>query len=390
MKMRVQLKTLQPNPHRDFTVDPISDAAVAALKQSIKQDGFWGGAVVTKIDGEMFIACGHTRTRAAIESGIKEADLYVVPDMSDEQLIRIYARENSTQRGNNSSAIAGTVASALKYLARQAFGNSPENSGLFDGNSIRQGIGTSQILDFLGENVLKRSDIEQQLANLKSSGDYARILEEVQEEIEEEVGETLAELEEKVETAKRADVKAKAEEQIASVIKKQEKLAEIIEKNSERTFDLEGVSKHLNVTSHLTTFRELCEKHSKLLPVRSQAGLAKALVASAAKNSRNGEVTSRYISEAFIDQLTGAKRVQGQIDKEESDRLSRQSWNNRADSYQTHAAAGARMFNNNIFSLAELHKTKPKGVTLHLNTDLRNAVADVKETLARLAKIGIK
>ena len=387
--MRVQLKTLQPNPHRDFTVDPISDAAVAALKQSIKQDGFWGGAVVTKIDGEMFIACGHTRTRAAIESGIKEADLYVVPDMSDEQLIRIYARENSTQRGNNSSAIAGTVASALKYLARQAFGSGSENSEPRS-RGISQGIGAPQILEFLGENVLKRSDIEQQLANLKSSGDYARILEEVQEELEEEVGETLAELEEKVETAKRADVKAKVEEQIASVIKKQEKLAEIIEKNSERTFDLEGVSKHLNVTSHLTTFRELCEKHSKLLPVRSQAGLAKALVASAAKNSRNGEVTSRYISEAFIDQLTGAKRVQGQIDKEESDRLSRQSWNNRADSYQTHAAAGARMFNNNIFSLAELHKTKPKGVTLHLNTDLRNAVADVKETLARLAKIGIK
>lgn len=387
--MRVQLKSLQPNPHRDFTVDPISDAAVEALKQSIKQDGFWGGAVVAKIGGEYFIACGHTRTRAAIESGIKEADLYVVPDMSDEQLIRIYARENSTQRGNNSSAIAGTVASALKFLAKAAYGSDPENSGSTNPERWSRGIGTSQILDFLGENVLKRSDIEQQLANLKSSGDYARILEEVREEIGDEVEEAVAELEEKLEAAKRSDTKAKVGAQIESIQKRQEKLDEIIEKNSERTFDLEGVSKHLHVTNHITTFRELCEKNLNLLPVKSQASFAKAIVASAAKNSRNGEVTSRFIHEIFIDQLMNAKRVQHQVTKEEADRLSRESWNNRADSYQSHAASGARSFVNNVFQLSQLHKTKPKGVTLHLNTDLRNAVADVKETLALLKKIGI-
>lgn len=92
--------------------------------------------------------------------------------MSDEQMIRIYARENSTQRGNNSSAIAGTVASALKYLAKQSFGLGPENSGPRK-QEWSQGIGTSQILDFLGEGVLKRSDIEQQLANLRASGAVA-------------------------------------------------------------------------------------------------------------------------------------------------------------------------------------------------------------------------
>jgi hypothetical protein len=33
-------------------------------------------------------------------------------------MIRVYARENATQRGNSSTAVAGTVASAVRFLAK--------------------------------------------------------------------------------------------------------------------------------------------------------------------------------------------------------------------------------------------------------------------------------
>ena len=36
-------------------------------------------------------------------------------------MIRVYARENATQRGHTSTALAGTVASALKFCIRALF-----------------------------------------------------------------------------------------------------------------------------------------------------------------------------------------------------------------------------------------------------------------------------
>ena len=116
--MRVELQSLQPNPMRDFTVDPIDQERVAELKQSIQEDGFWGGVVCrrTKNNGVQ-IAAGHHRIEAAKMAGIEIADVFI-GEMDDAAMIRVYARENATQRGNLGTALAGSVAAAVRFLAR--------------------------------------------------------------------------------------------------------------------------------------------------------------------------------------------------------------------------------------------------------------------------------
>lgn len=46
---------------------------------------------------------------------------YCIKDPTDEQILRIYARENNTQRGEDNSAQAGPVASALRVLTRNLY-----------------------------------------------------------------------------------------------------------------------------------------------------------------------------------------------------------------------------------------------------------------------------
>jgi hypothetical protein len=43
MSMKVELALLKPNPLRDFSIDPIDQEVVEAIKESIRQDGFWSG-----------------------------------------------------------------------------------------------------------------------------------------------------------------------------------------------------------------------------------------------------------------------------------------------------------------------------------------------------------
>jgi hypothetical protein len=55
---------------------------------------------------------------AALEAGITEVGLFVAEGMDDAAMIRVYARENATQRGQSSTALTGTVAAAMKYVAK--------------------------------------------------------------------------------------------------------------------------------------------------------------------------------------------------------------------------------------------------------------------------------
>lgn len=65
---------------------------------------------------------GHHRVVAALDAGVKDADLFVRTDIRDEEMIRLYATENATQRGSSSTALAGTVASAIKFKAKETLG----------------------------------------------------------------------------------------------------------------------------------------------------------------------------------------------------------------------------------------------------------------------------
>src|SRR6185436_18804645 len=115
--MKVRLRELKDNPFRDMQVDPIQDDIVDRLEASIRENGFWHGVVCRRSNGSIQIACGHHRVRAAIKAGETEADVFV-KDYDDASMIRIYASENATQRGNSVTALAGCVASSVHFIAK--------------------------------------------------------------------------------------------------------------------------------------------------------------------------------------------------------------------------------------------------------------------------------
>jgi len=210
--MQVTLSTLQPNPLRDFSIDPIDPKNVALLKDSIAEHGFWGGVACRQLpDGTLEIAAGHHRIQAAIEAGMTTADLYVRREVPDDEMLRLYATENATQRGNTTTALAGTVASAVRFLAKailtgvsHKFVRNQHAQEIIEGRlTSESGIGEGLITDFLhdvpGVNV---SAVRQQLANLKASGAYARIMANVEAELAEEAA--LAQAEADAATAEQA------------------------------------------------------------------------------------------------------------------------------------------------------------------------------------------
>jgi hypothetical protein len=198
--MRVDLRQLQPNPMRDMRVDPIDPDVVERLKASIEEDGFWGGVVCRNINGSIQIGAGHHRVAAALAAGITVADVFMADHLDDADMLRVYARENATQRGNTGTAMAGSVAGALRLIAKAIFtGNisrilemSERGEQTIVGKASTgngEGIGEPLLTRFFHQQHIPgmgRYTVEQQLANLKASGLYAKIMTEVEEEIERE------------------------------------------------------------------------------------------------------------------------------------------------------------------------------------------------------------
>lgn len=268
--MIVKLSELKPNPFRDLRVDPIDPEVVAALKESIEHYGFWGGVVCRSIEDEIQIAAGHHRIIAALEAGIEEVEIAVRDDLSDLEMIQIYATENATQRGNTSTAQAGSVASALKFVARAIL---TENYGLIlsatfvaDKEAVEnKGYSIRKLRDHLlsdngiGEHVLWDSGIlsnvkgisqrviRDQLTILKSSGIYARIIAEVQAEVEQEHQEVMAALEAaRLETERLAEEARQAEERRKAMEaerqqKERERQARLAELREQRRIEEERV-----------------------------------------------------------------------------------------------------------------------------------------------------
>jgi hypothetical protein len=202
--MLVELETLKDNPMRDFIIDPMDSTLVETLKHSIEEHGFWGGVVCRQVeDGTIEIAAGHHRIAAAMQAGITQADLFVRTDPVDNgEMVLLYATENSTQRGNTSTALAGTVASAVSYLTKGIITGTVATEkffSCFDPEQTRRqleadrGIGREVIVEFLKKVPgINNGTVQQQLANLKASGDYARLIAAVEDEIAAEEAEALA------------------------------------------------------------------------------------------------------------------------------------------------------------------------------------------------------
>jgi hypothetical protein len=458
--MRVELKALKPNPFRNFKVDPIDEQVVAALKESIKDNpaGFWGGIVARKKNGVIEIAFGHHRIKAAIAAGIREDDVKVSPDISDAEMIRMYANENATQRGNSGTAIAGSVASACKFLLKGVFtgdvGGFPPRSKkaleTLQGQAVTErGLGWDLILDFLAEIPgVNQNTVKQQLANLKASGDYDEIVEEVKAEIEEENKEKLRQLAEaekarkraeeeerlaeirrqeaterrkeaarleriaKEETdRKRAETEARRAEEAQKRAEEEAKLAEKRRKQAEEqmkefdalrktkdamdkaagierevTFDFEGVAQHLKVSSHIDVFRNLVtgEGISPYLPVNRQGALAKRLVDTARKDGV--ELSGRYIRENVTAMVLNVRGTERKFAAEDRDALKKQDWSAKTRLYQEEFARHARGMLAAAIDLSDHARKRPQGVTLHVTAEFREACRKAEQAINLLRK----
>jgi ParB-like chromosome segregation protein Spo0J len=424
--MQVTLEKLKPNPTRDFHVDPMIETSIDNLEQSIKQDGFWGGVVCRmNASGEVEIAAGHHRVAGAIRAGVKTADLFVSKDMDEVGLIRIYARENATQRGNSGTAQVGTVASALRYLAKQLMLDvTREIPRDIDIDKARQhltsgrGLGEPIITGFL-ENIpgVNENTVREQLALLKSSGDYARIIGEVVTEIERENAVIIKEME-KAERKKaqaeydaaeaekrqlaaateserwaaeqeRADAARRHGEATAEA-KQYDGMRDTVEtangardkaNETEVTFDLKGVSEILDHVGLLSTFRKLVTSKGiqPYLAVNAQAKLAAAIVKLA--KDRDAELTSRFIKENLGNLVNNAKVTGRELKRSEKAKLTASNWNAQAREYQHQFSRQATAMLSAAKKLEKHNKKRPSGVSLHASAELLKAVSCAMEAL---------
>lgn len=403
--MLLNLSDLKPNPHRDFHVDPLDESIIEQLKNSINDDGFWGGVVCRQVKngvGTYYeIAAGHHRIEAAKQAGIAKAEVFV-GKFDDSSMIRVYARENATQRNNAGTAVAGSVASAIKYLAKEIMSGTCREITTRSRETVNgqlasgRGIGEPLVSDFLkGVPGLNQNIVKQQLANLKASGDYARIMSEVQHEIEEEARlaqEALA-LQEKENAKRRA-----AQEEADRLRQANELAKQAADKAAETkiTFDFEGVAKHFKNSNQIDHFRALVTSDSILpyLPVKKQAALAKHLVDNLAEVNRDLakagkpalELSARYIKENVHSMVLNVQVKDRELSKKEQEELLAKDWSARAHSYQEEFSRHCRGMLKAAMMLSDHAKERPGGVTLHATGEFKSAVEKAERAVALLRK----
>lgn len=394
--MIVELRALKPNPLRDFRVDPIDPENVAQLKASIEEDGFWGGVVCRARNGHIEIAAGHHRVEAAIQAGIEKADLFVSPDLSDRAMLRIYARENATQRGNMGTAQAGSVAAALRIAARavlmddlsQICERSQRALEVLQGQiATDRGLGEPLLTDLLeGVPNLKSREVSKSLAGIKESGAYARIIREVGEGIVLEAEAAAAEARrlEAEQAAAEAQEAAKAAAAEAAEARKRADAAAAAAAKKERTFDLEGVQKILKNPEQLDIFRKRVQGEGlkPYLSVDQQAAAAQALVDLA--KERNQEFTATFIAEHLGFVVSELKREKQRLSAEEKERLLRLDWEKKADDLQEGFLRAIRSLASYGDRLHEHLDARPKGGHFVLKAPFRSTLADARRVINAL------
>jgi hypothetical protein len=421
--MRVDLRQAQDNSCRDFTIDPIDDAIVDALFKSIEEHGFWLGIVLCMRNGVIYIVAGHHRVRAALKAGYTIVDL-PVGKYDDATMIRIYARENATQRGGTGTALAGSVASALRYLTKRLLtggdlslkldnaddDDRDDNLGQIQprlssraievalGNlKSGDGIGWRWVHAFLSDVPgINESSIKQQTANFKASGDYKRIIGEIESEIAREAEEAEAEREAAAERARLAqeeEERLEAEEAERQAAKKAQELEEASETaqeaatnagKHERVFDLAGVQRHLTVPYHVECFRKAVIKLTDIsVPVDKQAELAAMLVTYARDN--NWEFTGNFIKDYIS---VKAQEVMGRIRVESLEEKRRRLERDILLQIKTHQEEFVRHMSHILrvgVDIRDWLRKHPK-IDFPVQLEFRDVVTDARDIINELAE----
>lgn len=386
--MKIELKTLKTNPVRDLAVDPIDKERVKALRKSIKDNGFWGGVVIGKLPngGGYVTLAGHSRIEAAMQEGISHADLHITNGLTPLKMLTIYGVENATQRGTDNTAIVGTVAGAIRIIARGLLsGDSQFCESEVGAEKARnhltsaKGLGEPIVTKFLssvpgmGEAIVK-----QQIANLKASGDYARIISEVEKDI---IAERVL-AEEAVVKARSAKERAAAEAEIEAALKAEQSAAKAstTAKETPKTFDLGGVQRHLKTPSHVECFRKLVTGPllKSILPIEQQAPLAKAIVASA-KDS-GFELTNKFIHDEAINAVVEFKQF---VKAEDRKALKSAGVIEKAKRLQHHFARNIKGALGDAIDLVQLERDN-KDIDIPRLEEFLTALGDVGKIAKRL------
>ena len=208
MAITVKLQQIVANPYRDMAKYPISRTKVEALKESMKQTGFWeniigrpAGNTVSGVKPEALVShlqglrkafdddgtplfnielgYGHHRWVALQELGIEELEI-PVKSISEENMLKIMANENKGDWGANMSVILETVRQTRQYLLDQVKDFATYDEYAAAGGEFfskeqfvqipEQGIGFRQIRKFLGE-TWAEADIRHAVAVLKDIDD---------------------------------------------------------------------------------------------------------------------------------------------------------------------------------------------------------------------------
>lgn len=119
MLKTVRVKDLMPNPFRRLDEYPILREKVDALKDSIASTGFWGTIVGRFMeDGTVEIAFGHHRRVALQEAYDDNHEVEViVRDLTNEDMIRMMARENMEEWGTSAWVELETIRATIKAYA---------------------------------------------------------------------------------------------------------------------------------------------------------------------------------------------------------------------------------------------------------------------------------
>ncbi len=120
----LDLDKIHGNPWRNFEIYPLEKDQIEKLTHSIGQHGFLGGIKARPIKGKkghVELSCGHHRIAACrayanLHPEFKTIELVVGP-MSDDEMIRLMARENGTQNKTTPAAIQNDLYAVTKRLA---------------------------------------------------------------------------------------------------------------------------------------------------------------------------------------------------------------------------------------------------------------------------------
>ncbi len=117
MLKTVSVANLKPNPFRRLEEYPIIREKIDALKESISSTGFWGTIVGRPNGNGVEIAFGHHRLQALKESGVERVEI-IVRDLSNEQMLKMMARENLEEWGTSAWVELETIRSTIEAYGK--------------------------------------------------------------------------------------------------------------------------------------------------------------------------------------------------------------------------------------------------------------------------------